>query len=589
MQYEWKIYSPNETDVQRYIDELGISRILASKLVNQNISTDAAANIIEANYNYIKDPLNIINIEDAAKKIYEYLQKDKAIIQVFGDYDCDGITSTTILCRSLEELSKKINPEANLSIWRHIPEKVEGYGLSSSFADRFLNIANAMPDFRFLLITVDNGITTKPVVEKLQTANNVEVLVTDHHLPDYENDVTPTSCICVDPHMREDDEGKLLAGCGVIFNVIRKLEDIAGLDHEISDKYIYLVAIGTIGDMMMINTYHACLIQIGLNVINSVKCPLWLQIAKNNLEIRKVTAKDIAFSIAPLINSCGQMGNARLALEALMLDDRELVSAKMEKIYYIYAENKKETKETKAVAENDIENNYTDDKFILYPMSSQYPGLVSKVATHLGKKTGVPLIVWNESEDEEKSEIISGSARNDSKIPAMKFAKEAVANGLLESAEGHTYAFGIKMIRSKIPELKEFLNKKAKEYIEKFGDLPAKKDLKIDCCASTKDINETNMIDIEKIPFIKNLEAPVVIIKDATIKDVYYAKNNPKNVKYTIQSEDSSNPIEIWAWDVKPKEYDPNVHTKIDIVGNIERNFMRPDRATLNVIDLKCH
>ena len=84
----------------------------------------------------------------------------------------------------------------------------------------------------------------------------------------------------------------------------------------------------------MINTYHACLIQIGLNVINSVKCPLWLQIAKNNLEIRKVTAKDIAFSIAPLINSCGQMGNARLALEALMLDDRELVSAKMEKIYY---------------------------------------------------------------------------------------------------------------------------------------------------------------------------------------------------------------------------------------------------------------
>ena len=118
-------------------------------------------------------------------------------------------------------------------------------------------------------------------------------------MPDYENNVTPTSCICVDPHMREDDEGKLLAGCGVIFNVIRKLEDIAGLDHEISDKYIYLVAIGTIGDMMMINTYHACLIQIGLNVINSVKCPLWLQIAKNNLEIRKVTAKDIAFSIAP--------------------------------------------------------------------------------------------------------------------------------------------------------------------------------------------------------------------------------------------------------------------------------------------------
>ena len=586
MQYEWITCDPDQSIVKEYMDKLHISKILANKLVNQNISIEEAEYIMSANYDYIKDPLNIKDIDKAAKKIYEYLMKPKAIIQVFGDYDCDGITSTTILCRSLEQISLKINPTANLSIWRYVPEKAEGYGLSEEFANKFINVANAMSDFEFLFITVDNGITTRPAVEILQTSSNIEVLVTDHHLPDFENNLTPTSCICVDPKLETNSKGDVLAGCGVIFNIMRKVEDIAKIDHEVTNNFIYLMTIGTIGDMMKINLYHACLINIGLNYINSVKCPRWLMIAKNNLGIQKVTAKDIAFSIAPLINSCGQMGDAKLALDALMSDNEELISTKMEKIYSIYAENKKETKEAKAIAENEIKENHADEKFIMYQMNSPHPGLVSKVATHLGKEFGIPLMVWNETND---SDTISGSARNESKIPVMKFAKEAVEKGLLESAEGHTNAFGIKIKKDKILKLKEFLDDKIDKYVKQFGDVPDKKNLIIDCIADTQEINESNMLDIEKIPFINNLKAPIIMIKDAIIKDVYYAKGNPKNVKYTIQSPTAKRPIEIWAWNVNPEEYDSSKHTKIDIIGNIERNFLIPGKATLSVIDLKCH
>lgn len=588
MDYELRIRQAPERDVQEYMQVLGISRILASCLINQGIDIDTAEAILDINYDGIHQPLAIKDIGTAALLLHDYLVRPKAVIYVFADYDADGITSAAIACKGLHKLKESINPEGDVKILYYVPERAEGYGLSVAFAESLCKTQD--PDYPYLVVTVDNGITAKPAVDILK-AGGIEVLVTDHHQPDFENGLTPIDqCLCIDPHLEPYSDGELLAGCGVILNVLQATEEICGLDHSITDSLHYLAAIGIIGDMMKIDIYHACLVQSGLAQLNAVPSVLWVDEMKRHTKIPKFTAKDIGFTLAPILNSCGQMGHANWAIQLLLSTDTEEIRRMADKIHTLYEDNRDETKSLKQAAERDIASYIGEHRFILYPLRTEHTGLASKVATHLGKQIGLPIILWTENQENAKEELLKGSARNDTAIPAMQFVKEAVAAGLLGSAEGHKYAFGVSLYRSKLKELQEFLDQTMIEYEKKVGPCkPSSSTLSVDCIISSGDINVKNMRDIEQIPFAKNLEAPVVMVRGATIKNVKVSQNNPKNVCYTVQSAGSMRPIDIWAWNIKPDQYKPGIHTKIDLVGTIERNFMRPDYATLNVMDINCY
>ena len=590
MDYQITLHEAPEAEIREYMRDLGISRILASCLINREISIGTAETILNLDYEGLNRPLQIKNIEAAAQLIKTYLEKPKSIIQIFGDYDTDGVTSTAIACKALYKLAKITGSKADA--WYTIPERKDGYGISQEFAEEFKEIARREPDTEFLVMTVDNGITLGPVVTSLQQEPNIRVLVTDHHEPDFEHGLTPVNeCLCVDPYLETNSEGMLLAGCGVIFNVLRQVEDLYGLDHSITDSLYYLAAIGTIGDMMSIDVYHACLIQAGLAQLNAHPSLLWVDEIKRLTHTPLFTAKDIAFTLAPIINSCGQMGHASWAIRMLMSTDEEEIRQITDKIHTEYKLNKEATKELKARAEEEIETDYLGKHlFILYPLHTDHPGLTSKVATHLGKTLGVPIILWAETEENKEEELIAGSARNDTAIPVLQIVREAVSAGLVQSAEGHKYAFGVKLYRSKLKELQEFLDYKVQEYVNRTGGLkPVIKHLDVDCVISTSEISVANMLDIAKIPFAKNLEAPVVMIRGAFIKNVHASKNNPKNLCYTIQSPGAARAVDIWAWNIKPDQYKEGQHTKADLVGTIERNFMKPDYATLNVIDVRTY
>lgn len=589
MEYNWNFESTNEAAVTQYMQELGISRIMATRLIHKGISIEDAAKILCGDYNTIKDPLPISGTWEAATMIREHILRPVVNVYVFGDYDADGITSTVLLCRALKKITELINPEGRIDLQYYVPERTEGYGLSMSFAEKIIQKAKEKPALPFLVITVDNGITAKKAADMLMKEDNIEVLVTDHHEPDYENNMTP-DCLCVDPHLEEHSKGEFLAGCGVIFNVLRELETVCGLDHDVTDSLVYLPAIGTIGDMMLMNLYQACLVQQGLMQINGAQCPFWLAYTKELLKIPHVTAKDIGFSIAPFLNCCGQLGNVQLALYALMSDDENTIRKYINEMYDIYVKNKSEAKKARTLAEKEIAENYgIGHEFVMYPMKTEYPGLVSKTATHLSKKLNRPLIVWGETENNKNEETIIGSARNDTNFPAMQFMKDAIKKGLAESAEGHKYAFGVRLYKSKLKELQEFLDNKTKAYKEQHGSQVSIYSKDIDCLISTQDINIPTMNDLERFPFIKNLEEPIVMIQGAEIKKVSVSSYNKNNLCYTIQTPNSPYSIDIWAWDIKPEQYDKSKHTRIDMVGTIKRNFMKPSYATLSVLDLYCY
>lgn len=571
---------------------LGVSRIMAAGLINQGLSIDEADVVFNNNYDGIYHPLAIDQIHDAALLIKEYLDKPDSAIQIFADYDTDGITSAAILTKGLLRIIEELYPESMTSILYTIPERKDGYGLSVKFAEQFIVMTREKKDTEFLVITVDNGTTAKPAIDILQQEPNIRVLVTDHHEPDYENNLTPIEdCICVNPHLNPDGPGHFLAGCGVIFNVLQELEELYGLDHSITSTLLYLNAIGTIGDMMEFDLYNLCIAGYGVTQLNAKEAVPWVQKMHEKTGIETFTSKDIGFTLSPVINSCGQMGQAILAYQMLISSGPEEAEELVDKVYDIYLENRAETKDAREQAEADIIENYVGQhKFILYPMYTDHPGLVSKVATHVSKQIGMPLIIWSETQENASEEIISGSARNDTTIPVLLYMREAVRNGLAESAEGHSFAFGVKLIRSKMPELQEFLDTKITDYEEKHqGITTPSQTLLIDYVASTDEINTANMKDLERFPFAKNYRAPVVLIQGARIIKAAPSRNNPKNICYTIQSPGAKYPIDIWAWNIKPDIYKAGEHTKIDIIGTIERNFMKPKCATLSVKDLRTY
>ena len=594
MNSTWQIQTVPDATVREYMRELKITRILASCLIRNNVSIEMAAQIFDfANYEAIFAPLPIARIYEAADLLKEYLDKPNGMIYIFADYDTDGVTSASIACKGLWRISKILYPDKEPCLGYYIPERKDGYGLSIAFAEDFIEkYKTAYEGMDILMLTVDNGITAKPAIDILQQHPNIQVLVTDHHQPDYENNLTPTNdCICVDPQLDLQPgihtQGEYLAGCGVIFNVLQALEDVCNINHEATISLYYLAAIGQIGDMMNMDLYTACLIQAGLYQLNLIDTLAWIQYLRNKAGIPRFTTKDIAFTISPMLNACGQMGDANNAFNLLVAEEDGEMLELIDKVYKMYQANKSQTKDIRDAVEVDILENYIDKHpFVMYPMHTDHPGLASKVATHLAKQISAPIILWAETDENTADEIISGSARNDTSLPVLSMMREAVKKGLAESAEGHIYAFGVKLYRSKLQELQDFLDEKVRSYGKDIG--VAKKQT-VDCIVSTNDINVTNMKDIERFPFAKNLAAPVVMIQGARIIKTRTSSNNPKNICYTIQSPDAMYPIDIWAWNIKPQQYDPDKHTKIDMIGTIERNFMKPDYATLSVIDLRTY
>ena len=587
---EWKVLQPPNHLVEDYMASLNVGRIVASAFVNQKLPKETVAMIMDARYADIYRPLNLCNIREAAVLIKEYIGKQNVTIVVFADYDTDGITSAAIADKGLTRIINNVYPGKDIPIWYRIPERKEGYGLNDTFVEQMTLVAKNNPDMEYLIITVDNGITAKPFIQKLQAEPNICVLVTDHHEPDYENDLTPTDiCICVDPRLDPSSPGQNLAGCGVIFNVLQKLEEVCWLKHEVTQSLYYLNAIGTIGDMMNFDLYNMTVIQRGLFQLNQEPMVSWVKKAHNITKIDMFTTKDVAFTLSPIINSCGQMGHALKPFLLLTARTEDDTTSLFDDVYQIYNQNKAETKEAKKYAELDIMENYIDKhKFIMYPMQTEHPGLASKVATHLGKTIGRPIILWAETEENADEEIIAGSARNDTKIPVLDILRSAVRNGLAEAAEGHSYAFGVKIKRAKIPQLQKYLDDEVDQYEQAHnGVITIDRTCVIDCLASTDEINVKTMNDMASFPFLKNVPLPVVKIQGAKIYDARPSKNNPRNVCYTIQSPDASHPIDVWVWDIKSDKYDKDIHTKVDMIGTVERDFRNPKCATLKVSDLR--
>ncbi len=299
--------------------ELGLHTATAQLLLNRGCVTEEdALNFLMKRTEQLHDPFLMKDMDNAVSKIVETVNAGKKIV-VYGDYDVDGVTSVSILYMYLREMGAIVD--------YYIPSRLnEGYGMSEASLVKLKN------DGAALIITVDTGITA---VDEADLINELEMelIITDHHEC---HSVIPNAYAVVNPKQTDCEYPfKELAGVGVVFKLLCALEiyihkerNIIDNIREVCSKYIDLVAVGTVADVMPLKDENRLIVSAGLSAIEraprmSVEQLIAASAGDSKQSKRKITSGYVGFTIAPRVNAAGRIKDASIAVELFLSDDKE--------------------------------------------------------------------------------------------------------------------------------------------------------------------------------------------------------------------------------------------------------------------------
>jgi len=378
------------------------------------------------NLSSLPHPFTFKDMDKACKRIVSAINNKEKII-IVGDYDVDGVISTTILSDFFESI--------NIDVKWFIPNRFEhGYGLSSK-------ILSHIQDFD-LIITVDNGITAVDVASWC-LENNKILIITDHHttpqkLPNAYAIINPKQNDCT--FMYPD-----ICGAMVAWYLIAGLKEHLKLTINLK-SYLSLVAIATIADVMPLLHINRAIVIAGLNELNKSQKPFLIAL-KNHLKSSNFKSEDVSFWIAPLLNSAGRMSDASQAVYFLKSND---LSDAYEKLAYLVNTNEK-----RKIIEEEISNQAKNG--VLNPKSSiliirgddWHEGVLGIVASRMVRYFKKPTIVLSKS----KEGLLKGSGRSIKGFDL--FASIDPHRDILEKFGGHPMAIGISLREDK---LQDFVN-----------------------------------------------------------------------------------------------------------------------------------
>ncbi len=339
----------NEEIVISLQNKYKLSRFLAKILANRIIKEEEARVFLNPTRHDFKDPFDMPDMEKAVDRIINAIRNNEKVI-IYGDYDVDGITSTTVL--------KSFLKDRGLDVDYYIPNRLsEGYGLNKDAIEKIANKKYT------LMITVDCGITSIEEVEYAKTFG-IETVITDHHEP-AEN--IPDAIAVVDCKRKDNKyEFSEFAGVGVSFKLAQAISMRLNLEEKEYLKYLDIVSIGTIADIVPLRSENRIITSLGLKLVRCTK-NIGLQAILKEIGYNKIDSTVISFGVAPRINACGRMGKADLALELLLTDDINRAKELASKMSLFNNQRQLEEKKiyedaTKQIIQNNMQN---DDAIIL--------------------------------------------------------------------------------------------------------------------------------------------------------------------------------------------------------------------------------
>ena len=491
------INNTNELQLANELAEaLFIPPIIALILIHRGIVTKQdAKNFITKPMASVRHPYDLKDAKKAAKRIKRAIEAKEKIF-VYGDYDVDGITSTAILYKFLKDQGADVS--------YYIPKRSdEGYGINVLALQKIKN------DGGSLLITVDCGITAVGEVELARTLG-IEVIITDHHTCKEE---LPKAYALINPKQPDCEYPfKNLAGVGVAFKLILATALEMGYNaREYFDKYIELVAIGTIADIVSLTDENRVFVSNGIKSMQNTKnigLKALFEIA--SLTDKPINASTISFAIAPRLNAAGRVGSASLAVELLITDSYERAQ---EIALTLDSENKqRQQTETEILKDAltmiaDMENASEKNVFVL-AKKDWHHGVIGIVASRIVDRFYKPAILISL-----KDNIGKGSGRS---VKGFNlFDALTHCSDILLKYGGHELAAGLGLNFSDIEEFDKQINKYAADIL---GDTKLAPYISIDAELDVKSLTLETAEALQMLePFGMGNAQPVFSVSSMTL------------------------------------------------------------------------
>ena len=559
MNKKWQLYKINEEEVEKIENKYKINKLLATILVNRNIKEPKDIRLfLKPTREDFHDPYLIKDMEIAVQRIIKAIN-NKEKVTIYGDYDVDGITSITVLKSFLSDIG--------LECKSYIPDRLEeGYGLNKNAIDSILKKGCD------LMITVDCGISGN---EEIDYANSlgIETIVTDHHEP---GDKLPNAIAVID-NKRKDSTYPFreLAGVGVVFKLIQALGIKLGLKEETYLKYLDIVCLGTISDIVPLVDENRVIAKLGLMLVQQTR-NIGLRSIINSSGYKKVDSTTISFGVAPRVNACGRMGMAEEALNLFLsknINEVNELTKRLNEHNSLRQSIEKQIFEEvlKQIEENDLDKH----KVIVLGGKNWHHGVIGIVSSKVTEMYFKPSILLSFEEDG----IGKGSGRS---IPGFDLHEALTKCGqTIEKFGGHSMAIGITLKKDKFEEFKNKFEQIAiDEHIERIVPI-----IKIDAKINLDDINKEMVESLKQLePFGEANKMPIFLFKNLKI-DSIRALSEGKHLKLTLK--DNNNIINAIGFNIGKLADEYRIGDKIDVVGTLEINtFNGVDNLQINIKDI---
>ena len=558
MNKKWQIYQTDENKVKGIQEKYKINKLLATILVNREITEKSQIEkFLNPKRNDFYNPYEMPDMEKAIERIIKAIENKEKII-IYGDYDVDGITSVTVLKSFLEE--------RGIHVSEYIPNRLEeGYGLNKKAVEYIAKQGNQ------LMITVDCGISA---IEEVEYANKlgIETIVTDHHEPGEE---LPKAIAVVDTKRKDNKYPfRNLAGVGVVFKLIQAISQRLDLPEKEYLKYLDIVCIGTISDIVPLVDENRVIVKLGLKLVEQTK-NLGLKAILEASGYSKIDSNTISFGVAPRINACGRMGHQEEALKLFLSKDGEEVQELTQKLNE-YNRLRQET-EKQIYNESIIqieEKDLADRNTIVVMGKGWHHGVIGIVSSRITELYFKPSILLCEEEDYGK-----GSGRS---IPGFDLYEALTqCKDTIDKFGGHSMAVGINVKKEKFEEFKEKLEKIAKEkHTEEIVPI-----LKIDALINLDEINKEMVESLKELePFGEANKMPLFAFKNLKI-DSIRALSEGKHLKLTLK--DNNTIVSAIGFNLGHMVEEYRIGDKIDVVGVLEINsYNGVENLQINIKDI---
>ena len=518
----WDIQEYNREKAGFYAAELGISSLVTGILLERGFNdVDSMREFLYGSKEPFHNPFLLKGMEATVARVEKALENGEQIT-VYGDYDVDGITASSLLYVYLERRGAKVNT--------YIPKrKSEGYGLNDEA------LKSIFENGTTLVITVDCGISG--LHEVAQAPEGLDIIITDHHTVPVE---LPNAYAIINPKQEDCSYPfKDLSGVGVSFKLCQALEQRRTGTDDFWEELTELAALGTVADIVPLLGENREIVRRGLKAMGSTSLVgLQALIKASGCNRESVSSENIGFILAPRLNAVGRLEHAQSAVELLVTKDVAKAEAIAADLNRENAVRQDISRSIMAEAEAMLAKEEHIDTAIILASEGWHQGVVGIVASRLVDKYHLPTILISINDG-----MAKGSCRS---IPALNLYEAIAAESdILTQFGGHHQAAGLTLPAEKVEEFTRRFKAYVREHLKPEDYIPRQT---VDCLLgdhgtiTVRDLQELSLLE----PFGCGNANPVFAFKNALLHNHRSIGRDRNHLQFTVDKGDYSYKTLMW-------------------------------------------